>query len=244
MMSTEEVQTIDLLRIDATTLAEKIKNQEITSTEAVRLYIEHIQKINPALNCFVQDRFEEALKEAKLADEKIRNGESVGKLHGVPITIKDAFDIKGLSTTGGLIHRRDLISDRDAEVVTRLKAEGAIFLGKTNTPVLCFCQETDNKLYGRTNNPWDVARTAGGSSGGEGSLIAAGGAAVGIGSDIGGSIRFPSHFNGVGRLVLKVVISRFRKKVHFHMLEYIYRKECLGLVLSQNQSKTRNWSMI
>src|SRR5699024_8066190 len=78
-----------------------------------------------------------------------------------------------------------------------LKKAGAIILGKTNTPSLCFCQETENKLYGRTNNPWDVTRTAGGSSGGEGALIAAGGAAAGIGSDIGGSIRFPSHFNGV-----------------------------------------------
>ncbi|RKQ34768.1 amidase [Oceanobacillus halophilus] len=182
--------------MDATTLAEKIRKQEISSYEAVTTYIEHIKKINPLLNSLVQDRFEEALKEAKMTDEKIKNNETLGRLAGVPITIKDSFDIKGMSTTGGLIHRKDLISRKDAQVVADLKKEGAIFLGKTNTPVLCFCQETDNKLYGRTNNPWDTTRTAGGSSGGEGSLIAAGGAAIGIGSDIGGSIRFPSHFNG------------------------------------------------
>ncbi|RKQ12319.1 amidase [Oceanobacillus bengalensis] len=182
--------------MDATTLAEKIKKQEITSYIAVSAYIEHIKKINPVLNSLVEDRFEEALEEAKHTDEKIKNGEAMGKLLGVPVTIKESFDIKGLHTTGGLVHRKDLISRNDAHVVKVLKGEGAIFLGKTNTPVLCFCQETDNKVYGRTNNPWDPTRTAGGSSGGEGALIGAGGAAVGIGSDIGGSIRFPSHFNG------------------------------------------------
>src|SRR5690625_1085297 len=102
-----------------------------------------------------------------------------------------------MKTTGGISHRKDLIFTQDAHVVAKLRAAGAIILGKTNTPMLCFCQETDNKLYGRTNNPWDLTRTSGGSSGGEGALLAAGGSAIGIGSDIGGSIRVPSHFNGI-----------------------------------------------
>lgn len=186
-----------ILDMDATLLAEKIRTQEISSLEAADTYIAHLQKINPQINCLVEDRFTQARKEAQTADELIKNGKTAGRLLGVPISMKESFDVAGMRTTGGLPYRKDIIEEKDAEVVARLKKEGAIILGKTNTPVLCFCQETDNKLYGRTNNPWDITRTVGGSSGGEGALIAAGGAAVGLGSDIGGSIRFPSHFNGV-----------------------------------------------
>src|SRR5699024_11086350 len=114
-----------------------------------------------------------------------------------PISIKESFNVSGMKTTGGIIHRQDIIKSRDAITVQKLKDAGAIVLCKTNTPALCFCQETDNKLYGRTNNPWNIKHTAGGSSGGEAALLSVGGAAVGLGSDIGGSIRFPSHFNGV-----------------------------------------------
>ena len=191
-----ESSTVSILDMDATTLSQKIQAQQLTSSEIVKTYINHIKSINPIINALVEDRFEEALKEAKQADEKVQQGKPLGKLHGIPITLKDAMDVKGMKTTGGLIHLKDNVAEEDAELVKRLKLEGAIIIGKTNTPVLCFCQETDNKLYGRTNNPWDITRTAGGSSGGEGALIASGGAAVGIGSDIGGSIRFPSHFNG------------------------------------------------
>ena len=111
--------------------------------------------------------------------------------------MKESFHVDGMKTTGGLLYRKNAYQQSDAELVKKLKAEGAIILGKTNTPELCFCQETDNKLYGRTNNARDTSRTAGGSSGGEAVMISVGGAAAGIGSDIGGSIRFPSHFNGV-----------------------------------------------
>ncbi|WP_238985095.1 amidase [Bacillus kwashiorkori] len=183
--------------MDATTLAEQIRQGHITSLEATNTYIERIKQIQPKLNCVVEERFDEARKEAKKADEKLITADVSGALFGVPISIKESFDVKGMKTTGGLIHRKNNVAENDAEIVKKLKDAGAIILCKTNTPVLCFCQETDNKLYGRTNNPWDYSRTAGGSSGGEGSLLAAGGAAVGIGSDIGGSIRFPSHFNGV-----------------------------------------------
>lgn len=198
MKSGDAVSDQDILSMDASTLAKKIANQEITSVRATKAFISHLKKVNEKINCLVEDRFEQALKEAEQADEEIkRSGRVDKKLFGVPISMKESFDVAGMKTTGGLISRKDFVSDQDADVVKELKAEGAIILGKTNTPTLCFCQETDNKLYGRTNNPWDLTKTAGGSSGGEGALIAVGGAAAGIGSDIGGSIRFPSHFNGV-----------------------------------------------
>lgn len=144
----------------------------------------------------VENRFEDALEEAKQYDQNKHQNKN-GKLAGIPISVKEAFNVAKMKTTGGLEHRQDLIAREDAEVISKLRKEGAIILGKTNTPALSFCQETDNKLYGRTNNPWDLKRTAGGSSGGEGALLATGGAVAGIASDIGGSIRLPAHFNGV-----------------------------------------------
>lgn len=188
---------LSILDMDATLLAGKIRDQQISSLEATNTYITHLEKINPQINCLVEDRFSQARIEAQEADDMLKRGKASGRLFGVPISMKESFNVAGMRTTGGLPYRKDIIEEQDAEVVARLKNEGAIILGKTNTPVLCFCQETDNKLYGRTNNPWDLTRTVGGSSGGEGAIIAAGGAAVGLGSDIGGSIRFPSHFNGV-----------------------------------------------
>ncbi|WP_152655045.1 amidase [Oceanobacillus sp. CFH 90083] len=191
------MKNLYILKMDATSIASAIKKKQLTSVEAVTVFIEQIKAVNPSINAVVEERFSEALHEAQEADNLLQNNISLGKLHGVPISIKESFHVKGMKTTGGLEHRQDLIYQEDAEVVQQLKQEGAIILGKTNTPALCFCQETDNKLYGRTNNPWDITKTAGGSSGGEGALLAAGGAAVGIGSDIGGSIRFPAHFNGI-----------------------------------------------
>lgn len=185
-----------ILDMDATSLAATVKHHERTSSEIVKTYIDHQRRVNPAINAVVEERHEKALDEARQKDEA-RNQPNDGPLYGVPISVKEAFHVTGMKTTGGLMHRKHLISRKDAEVVSRLKKAGAIILGKTNTPMLCFCQETDNKLYGRTNNPWDLSRTSGGSSGGEGALLGTGGAAAGIGSDIGGSIRFPSHFNGV-----------------------------------------------
>lgn len=186
-----------IIKLDAATTAEAIKNGVLTSEETVAAYINRILEINPSINAMVEDRFEEALTEARQMDALLAENKIIGPLHGVPVSIKESFHVSSMKTTGGLVHRQDLISKVDADAVTRLKNAGAIILGKTNTPALCFCQETENKLYGRTNNPWDLNRTAGGSSGGEGALLAAGGSAAGLGSDIGGSIRFPSHFNGV-----------------------------------------------
>ncbi len=186
-----------LLDMDATELAELISQNEISSLEATNTYIDFLEKVNPLINCLVEDRFTEARKEAQEADRKLKAGENKGRLFGVPISMKESFDVMGMRTTGGLPYRKDIIEKNDAELVARLKNEGAIILGKTNTPVLCYYQETDNNLYGLTNNPWNLAHTVGGSSGGEGAIMAIGGASVGVGGDIGGSIRFPSHFNGV-----------------------------------------------
>lgn len=186
-----------VLDADASRIKEMILNKEITVSEIVSIFIERIKEKNPSVNFLVEDRFVAAMEQAAQADAAVAKGEAKGELFGVPMSMKESFDVADLQTTGGLLSRKGFVMKEDAEVVKKLKAEGAIILGKTNTPELCFCQETENKLYGRTNNPWNLDRTAGGSSGGEGAAIALGVVAVGIGSDIGGSIRFPSHFNGV-----------------------------------------------
>lgn len=193
----EDLVAMSLLDLDVHDLLKLLESGQVSSSDAVEQYIQRIEKVNPIVNCVVEERFAAAREEAIQADIAREEGKGKGRLFGVPISVKESFDVEGMATTGGLLRRKGFIQYEDAEVVERLKAEGAIILGKTNTPELCFCQETDNKLYGRTNNPHNVTRTAGGSSGGEGAMIAAGGAAIGIGSDIGGSIRFPSHFNGV-----------------------------------------------
>ncbi|GAB3803612.1 amidase [Virgibacillus kimchii] len=212
-MSIKSIHKNDVLAMDATDIASFIKKGKISVYEAVSIYIDHIKRINPSLNAMVETRFTEALKEAREKDETLKHRQPDGPLFGVPISIKESFHVSSMRTTGGLVHRHDLVSRTDAAVVARLKEAGAIILGKTNTPALSFCQETDNKLYGRTNNPWDIYRTAGGSTGGEGALLAAGGAAAGIGSDIGGSIRFPSHFNGI--VGFKPGMNRVSMEGHF-----------------------------
>jgi fatty acid amide hydrolase 2 len=197
-MDVRDKQSVNVLSMDASTLARHIKEGRVSSAQATEEYIQLLKNSHSKINALVEDRFMLARQEAKAADEAVASGtKELGKLHGVPVSIKECFHVKGMRTTGGLSYRKDRVQEEDAESVARLKREGAIVLGKTNTPALCFCQETENKLYGRTNNPWDVTRTVGGSSGGEGALIAVGGAAVGLGADIGGSIRFPSHYNGV-----------------------------------------------
>lgn len=216
-----------LLDMDATTLAREIRNDTISSRDATEAYIAHLQRVNGKLNCLVEDRFAQAREEARQADALRAQGRGEGLLFGVPVSVKEAFAVKGMKTTGGLRHRRDHRATQDAPVVARMKREGAIILGKTNTPTLCFCQETDNKLYGRSNNPWDLARTTGGSSGGEAALIAVGGAALGIGSDIGGSIRFPAHFNGV--IGFRSGNQQVTQQGHFPYTEEPWQERMLGI---------------
>lgn len=188
---------MDLFSLDATAIAHIIRTKQQSIYQIVSHMIEHAKNENAYIHAIVEDRFEEALDEAKEKDAILQSSTDVGPLFGVPISVKESFDVKGMKTTGGLLHLKNHVATTDADVIQALKQAGAIILCKTNTPTLCFCQETDNKLYGKTNNAWDQSKTAGGSSGGEAALLAVGGATVGIGSDIGGSIRFPCHFNGI-----------------------------------------------
>ncbi|WP_408010553.1 amidase [Pseudalkalibacillus sp. A8] len=218
---------MSILDMDASEISVWIKDGNMTSEQAVESYIKHIEAINPKLNCLTEDRFEAARKEARQSDVLLKEGFAKGKLFGVPVSIKESFNIEGMKTTGGLMHRKDFVANDDAEVVRLLKEEGAIVLGKTNTPSLCFYQETDNPVYGRTNNPWDLEATAGGSSGGEGSLIGAGGAAVGLGADIGGSLRFPCHFNGV--IGFKSGNDQVSQEGNYPYVEFEEQKRMLGI---------------
>lgn len=218
---------MNILDMDASTLADNIRMGHVTSLEAVEAYIAHITVINPLIHALIEDRFDQAREEARQADESLAQHHIYGRLHGVPMSMKEAYHMKGMKTTGGLRHRKHLTMSEDAAVVHHLKAEGAIILGKTNTPTLCFYQETENKLYGRTNNPWNLLRTAGGSSGGEGALIAAGGAAAGMGSDIGGSIRFPAHFNGV--VAFKSGDQQVEQKGNFPYVTERMQERMLGM---------------
>jgi len=176
-----------------------IRRGEVTSREVVEVHIEHIERVNPGLNAIVADRFEAARQEAQQADSAVaaNGGEDLPPLHGVPCTIKECFALQGMPNTSGLVSRIGLEVKENATAVARLKAAGAIPLGVTNTPELCMWFETFNRVYGRTNNPYDRRRTAGGSSGGEGAIIGAGGSPLGLGSDVGGSIRLPAFFNGI-----------------------------------------------
>ena len=176
-------------------LAAAIRNGRISSETAVRAYLDRIAAVNPALNAVVQLRREAALAEAREADKVPK--EDRRALHGVPVTIKDSLDTAGIISTGGTKGRANFVPPKDATVVARLRAAGAIILGKTNTPDLTMGFETTNLVYGRTNNPFDVTRTPGGSSGGAAAIIAAGGSPLDIGSDTGGSIRVPAHFCGI-----------------------------------------------
>ncbi|APC48933.1 amidase [Virgibacillus halodenitrificans] len=223
-MSTLSVKEKEqILSADTVELVNKFNNKELTSVEIVSTYIEHNRKVNPEINAIVEERYEKALEEAKKADDR----KTSGLLRGIPITVKEAIHVKEMKTTGGLEQRQDLIAREDAKVIRKLKESGAIILGKTNTPALCFCQETENKLYGRTNNPWDVNRTAGGSSGGEGAILATGGAAAGIGSDIGGSIRFPAHFNGI--IGFKPGMNQVPTKGHFPSVLHPLQERMLSI---------------
>jgi fatty acid amide hydrolase 2 len=186
-----------LLALSATELARRIRAGELRSRQVVDAHIAHIEWVNPSLNALVRHRFEDARREADEADRRRDAGGSLPPLHGVPCTIKECFEVRGLPQTGGLHRRKDHVAPRDAPTVARLREAGAIPLGITNVSELCMWMESDNPVYGRTNNPHDPARTVGGSSGGEGALVGAGASPFGLGSDIGGSIRMPAFFNGV-----------------------------------------------
>ena len=181
-------------------MAEAIRSRRLSPVELIDAHLKQIEKHNPELNAFVIVLADRARAMAKEAEGRQSKGQFAGPLDGVPVTIKDSFDMEGLPTTCGSRFFEDSRARENATAVKRLRAAGAIPLGKTNCPEFLYNYETDNYIAGRTNNPWDLERTPGGSSGGESAAIAAFCSPGGMGSDGGGSIRIPAHFTGIAGL--------------------------------------------
>jgi amidase len=202
----------ELFYASATTLARRIRERELRSEEVVQAHLQRIEAINPSLNAVVQLAGEQALAEARAADVALAQGQNLGPLHGVPITVKDWIDVAGLPCTGGDPAFRHRVPPEDAPVVARLRQAGAIVLGKTNVMI-------ENPVYGRTNNPYNLAYNPTGSSSGEAAIIAAGGSPLGLGSDSGGSIRQPAHACGI--CGLKPTTGRIPLTGHFPFISAI-----------------------
>lgn len=186
----------------ATRLARAIRNGRLSSVEATKAHLDRIARENASVNALVVVDRDGAMKAAKaadraLADRKSSKAKPPGPLHGVPITIKEAFDVAGLRTTSSHPPLKDNVARQDATLVARLRAAGAVILGKTNVPELCADFQTDSPIFGTTKNAWDERRTAGGSTGGGGVAVAARLSPLELGSDIGGSVRNPAHYNGI-----------------------------------------------
>lgn len=200
-------------------LHELITSGRITSYELVQASLDRLEKLNPTLNAIILVNRENALNSAKQADFDISKGKICGILHGIPITVKDNIEVKGLPTTAGFAPFKDHLSTEDADLVQQLKKAGAIIIGKTNLPALTYDLQTNNSLFGRTNNPWDTSRTPGGSSGGCAASIASGISHLSFCNDSGGSIRIPAHFCGVygfkasqNGISTKGIVTQIKKK--------------------------------
>jgi amidase len=195
------VQTMpeELTEKSATELLGLIRAREVSPVEIAEAHLRRIEQINPSLNAIVTIA-NDVIDQARAAEQAMMNRSSVGLLHGLPITIKDTIDVAGLRTTAGSRVRAGHLSETDAPTVARLKAAGAIILGKTNVPEMAIPYDCDNPVFGSTNNPYDLDRTSGGSSGGEAAAISACLSPAGIGSDLSGSIRVPAHFCGIAGL--------------------------------------------
>jgi Asp-tRNA(Asn)/Glu-tRNA(Gln) amidotransferase A subunit family amidase len=174
-----------------------IRAKKCSPVEVVDAHLERVAALQPKLNAFVHLDADGARRQARAAEAAVMRGERVGPLHGVPLTIKSCIDAAGWPTPAGSLLRKEYVAQADAPLVARLRAAGAIILGNTNTPEYLMAYETDNSLSGKTSNPWNLSRSAGGSSGGEAAAIASGCSAGGVGSDGGGSIRVPAHFCGI-----------------------------------------------
>src|SRR5215468_5611867 len=192
-----------LTSLSASELARRIAAGRLSSQEVVEAHIRRIEVVNPCLNAVVVPLFKQARAEASRADRLREQGTLLGPLHGVPITLKEQFMVSGTPTTIGLMSYRSQLVEQEGPLVKRLRQAGAIVLGKTNVSqlLLSLSGSCENPVYGRTNNPWDLARSPGGSSGGEAAIIAAGGSPLGLGADNGGSIRIPAHFCGLYSLL-------------------------------------------
>jgi amidase len=203
----------EIIYASATQLARAIREKKLSSEEVVGAYLARIEEVNPKLNALVHVTADAARERAREADAATARGESWGPLHGVPVTIKDAFETAGVVSVGGTRGRAGYVPQEDAVGVARLKAAGAVVLGKTNVPEISLAFESDNLVYGQTKNPYDLARTPGGSSGGEAAAIASGMSPLGLGSDAGGSIRLPAHFCGIAGI--KPTSGRTSRTGHF-----------------------------
>ena len=182
----------------ATELIEKIKSKKLSVVEVVTAFLDNIEKNNPSINAVIDLRDKaDILKEAAEKDAAIHSGKDIGLLHGLPLTIKDAFLVKGLKNSNGDPLLRNYVATEDAELVKRLKKEGAIIIGKTNVALYCIDWQSTNFWNGQTNNPYDLTRVAGGSSGGSAVAVASGFSPLELGADAGGSVRVPAHFNGI-----------------------------------------------
>src|SRR5215470_9288482 len=187
----------ELTCLPALKMAELVRSKEISPVELAEAHLQRIEKMNPKLNAFVHVDAARVRREARAAEWAVKSGAGLGSLNGVPISIKSSIDVAGHRCEAGTKLRAGYVAAHDAPLVARLRGAGAVILGVTNTPEMLMAWETDNLLYGRTNNPWDLRRTPGGSSGGEAAAIAASCSAGGVGSDGGGSIRVPAHFTGI-----------------------------------------------
>jgi amidase len=203
----------DLTFLSAVVMAQQIREKKISPVELIDAHLAKIGRLNPKLNAFVHLDADRARRDARTAEDEVVRGNPLGPLHGVPISIKSSLDVAGMRCESGTRLRAGQIASHDAPLVERLRHAGAIVLGVTNTPELLMAWETDNLLCGRTNSPWDLERTPGGSSGGEAAAIAAGMSAGGVGSDGGGSIRVPAHFSGI--CGLKPTPGRIPSTGHF-----------------------------
>lgn len=187
----------DLDFASALEAARAIRRKDVSSLELTKHQLERIERYNPRLNAIVTLTREEALARARAADEALARGEWWGPFHGVPCTVKDTFEMAGVRTTAGAKFLANYVPTTDAVVVARLLASGAVILGKTNVPLMAMDWQSYNNVFGTTNNPWELTRTPGGSTGGGAAALAAGLGYLTLGSDIGGSIRIPAHFCGV-----------------------------------------------
>lgn len=187
----------DLTFLPAVEMAQQIREKKLSPVELAEAHLTKIERLNPKLNAFVEVNAERVLREARAAEAAVMTEKNFGPLHGVPISIKSSLEVEGFRWESGTRLRAGIVAARDAPLVSRLRGAGAIVLGVTNAPEFLMAWETDNLLYGRTNSPWDLDGTPGGSSGGEAAAIASGMSAGGVGSDGGGSIRVPAHFSGI-----------------------------------------------
>jgi amidase len=190
----------EIWQLSATELARRIARRELSSTEVVNAHLARIDAVNPTLNAIVRVLADEARAAAELADRRLAAGKTVGPLHGVPFTVKENIDMAGLPTTWGVPALAQAVVPADAPVVERMRAAGAIPIGRTNLPDMALRVHTVSSLHGLTRNPWHPERTAGGSSGGEASALASGMSPIGLGNDIGGSLRNPANACGIASI--------------------------------------------